>query len=84
MLPREIEEIRASQSRMIAREEKFERKRKASATVTNSKRVVKKAKTEGDIEKVIKEDTKSTTKEGDVKEEIKPQVKPSITLDKNK
>ena len=38
----------------------------------------------GDVEKVIKEDTKSFTKEGGVKDEIKPEVKPSITLDKNK
>ena len=38
----------------------------------------------GDVEKVIKEDTKSSTKEGDLKGDIKPEVKPSVTLDKNK
>ena len=84
VLPREMEEIRASQSKMLAREEMFEKKRKPSVTVTNSEGVVKKAKTEGDVKKVIKEDTKSSNKEGDMKDEIKPEVKPSVTLDKNK
>ena len=46
VLPREMEEIRASQSKMLAREEMFEKKRKPSATVTNSEGTVKKAKTE--------------------------------------
>ena len=76
ILPREMEEIRASQSKMLAREEMFEKKRKPSATITNSEGVVKKAKTEGDVEKVIKEDTKLSTKEGDVKGDMKPEVKP--------
>ena len=84
VLPREMEEIRALQSRMLARVEKFEKKGKPIATITNSEGVVKKARTEGDVEKVIKEDTKSITKERDVKEEIKPEVNPSVTLDKNK
>ena len=47
VLPREMEEIRASQSKMIAREEMFEKKRKPSATVSNVEGVVKKAKTGG-------------------------------------
>ena len=38
----------------------------------------------GDVEKVIKEDTKPSTKEGDAKQDIKSEVKPSVTLDKNK
>ena len=84
VLPREMEEIRASQSKMIAREEMFEKKRKPSATVSNIEGVVKKAKTGGDIEKVIKEDTKPSTKEGDAKQDIKSDVKPSVTLDKTK
>ena len=67
ILPREMEEIRASQSKMIAREEMFEKKRKPSATVSNVEGAVKKAKTGGDVEKVIKEDTKPSTKEGDAK-----------------
>ena len=58
ILPRVMDEIRASQSKMLAREEMFEKERKPSATVSNSEGVVKKAKTEGDVEKVIKEDTK--------------------------
>ena len=49
---------------MLAREEMFEKKRKPSATVSNSEGVVKKAKTEGDVDKVIKESTKPSTKEG--------------------
>ena len=53
----------------------MKKKRKPSATVT---------KTEGDVDKVIKESTKPSTKEGSVKEEIKPDVKPSVTLDKTK
>ena len=69
---------------MLAREEMFEKKRKPSATVSSSEGVVKKSKTEGDVEKVIKESPKPSTKEGDVKEELKPDVKPSITLDKSK
>ena len=35
VLPREMEEIRASQTKMLAREESFEKKRKPSATVSN-------------------------------------------------
>ena len=64
VLPREMEEIRASQSVMLAREEMFEKKGKPSATVSCSEGVVKKSKTEGDVEKVIKESPKPSTKEG--------------------
>ena len=84
VLPRQMEEIRASQSVMLAREEMFEKKRKPSATVSSSEGVVKKPKTEGDVVKVIKESPKPSTKEGGVKEEVKPDVKPSVTLDKSK
>ena len=84
VLPRQIEEIRASQSAMLAREEMFEKKRKPSATVSTSEGVVKKAKTEGDVVKVTKESPKLYNKEGDVKEETKPETKPSVTLDKTK
>ena len=38
----------------------------------------------GDVENVIKEDTKDSNKEGDGKQAIKAEVKPSVTLDKNK
>ena len=81
ILSREMEKIRASQSKMIAREEMFEKKRKPSATVSNVEGVVKKAKTWGDVEKVINQDTKPSTKEGDAKQDIKLDVKPSVTLD---
>ena len=64
ILPREIEEIRVSQSTILAWEEMFEKKRKPSTTVTNSERIVKKIKTDRDVEKMIKEDTKLSTKEG--------------------
>ena len=84
ILPREMEEIRASQSRMLDREEKFEKRGSLVKTVTTSEEVVKKAKTEGDVEKVIKEDIKLSIKEGDVKDENKDQVKPSVVLDKIK
>ena len=84
VLPREMEEIRASQSKMLAREEMFEKKRKPSATVSSSEGVVKKPKTEGDIAKVIKESPKPSTKELGVKGEVKSDVKPSVTLDTSK
>ena len=64
VLPREMEEIRSSQSAMLAREEMFEKKRKPSATVTSTEGVVKKSKTEGDVEKVVKESPKPPNKEG--------------------
>ena len=53
VLPREMEEIRASQSVMLAREEMFE-KRKPSATASSSEGVVKKSKTEGMLRKSLK------------------------------
>ena len=62
----------------------MKKKRKSSATVSSSEGVVKKFKTEGAVEKVIKESPKPSTKEGGVKEEVKPDVKPSVTLDKSK
>ena len=60
------------------------KKRKPSANASSSEGVVKKSKTEGDVEKDIKESPKPSTKEGGVKEEVKPDVKPSVTLDKTK
>ena len=64
VLPKEMEQIRASQSAMLAREELYEKKRKPSSTVTSSQGASKKARTEEDVEKVIKGDTKTSTKEG--------------------
>ena len=84
VLPKEMDEIRASQSAMLAREEMFEKKRKPSSTVSTSEGVVKKPKIEGDVVKVIKESPKLYNKQGDVKEETKPETKPSVTLDKSK
>ena len=87
VLPREMEEIRTSQSKMLDREEKLEKKSSLVLQLPVVRGVAKKAKTEGDVDKKIKEDTKSNTKdtkEGDVKDENKDQVKPSVVLDKNK
>ena len=84
VLPRQMEEIRASQSAMLAREEMFEKKWKPSATVSTSEGIVKKPKTEGDVVEVTKESPKLYNKEWDVKEETKPETKPSVTLDKTK
>ena len=47
VLPRQMEEIRASQSAMLAREEMFEKKRKPCATVSTSEGVVKKPRQRG-------------------------------------
>ena len=84
VLPQEMDEIRASQYTMLAREEMYERKRKPVATVSKSEGVAKKSKTEEDVVKVIKESPKSLNREGDIKEEKKVEVKPSVTLDKTK
>ena len=64
VLPRETEQIRASQSAILAREEMIEKKRKPCATVSSSEGVAKKLKTEGDVEKVMKDSPKDSTKEG--------------------
>ena len=71
VLSREMEEIRASQSKMLVREEKLDKKRKPSATITSSEGVPKKAKTDEGDDKKIKEDTKPNTKEWDVKMKIR-------------
>ena len=84
VLPRQMEEIRASQSAMLAREEMFEKKGSLVQLSVVLRGVAKKSKTEGNVEKVIKESPKPSTKEGGVKEELKPDVKPSVTLDKSK
>ena len=69
---------------MLEREEKLDKKRKPSVTITSSEGVPKKAKCDEGDDKKIKENTKSITKEGDVKDENKEQVKLSVVLDKNK
>ena len=69
---------------MYEREEKLEKKRKPSATITTSEGVPKKAKTDEVDDKKTKEDAKLNTKEGDVKESNKDKVKPCVVLDKNK
>ena len=81
VLSREMEEIRASQSKMLVREEKLDKKRKPSATITSSE---KKAKTDEVDDKKIKEDTKSNTKEGDVKDEKRIKSSPVLFLIKTR
>ena len=84
VLPKEMDAIRASQSKMIEREEKLEKKRKPSATITSTEGVCKKSKSdEGDDEK-NKDETKSDTKEGNVKLEVQDEDKPNVVLDKKK
>ena len=51
VLPREMEEIRASQSKMLAREEMFEKKRKPSVTVSNSEGLLKMPRQRGMLRK---------------------------------
>ena len=45
---------------------------------------MKKSKTEGDVDKVMKQHPNAPIKAGGVKEEVKPDIKPSVTLDKSK
>ena len=66
-----MEEITVSQSKMLEREEKLDKKRNPRATITNSEGIPKKAKSDEGDDKKIKEDTKSITKEGDVKMKIR-------------
>ena len=54
VFPREMNDIRASQSAMLAREEMFEKKRKPSATVTSSEGVVRSPKQRGMLRKLLK------------------------------
>ena len=76
--------ISASQSKTLAREEKLEKKRKPSATITSSEGVPKKPKSDEGDDKKTKDETKSDTKEGDVNLEVKDEGKPSAVLDKKK
>ena len=64
VLPREKEEIRASQSKMLAREEMFEKKRKVSSTVSNVEGVVKKAKTGGVLRKSLRKILRNQIRRG--------------------
>ena len=69
VLPKEMDAIRASQTKMLERKDKLEKKRKPSATVT-TRGGPKKAKSDEVNDKKIKEDTKQSTKERDVKEVV--------------
>ena len=84
VLPQEMDAITTSQSKMLEREEKLEKKRKPSATITSSEGVPKKPKTDEGNDKKNKEKTKPDTKDGDAKEKNKDKIKPSVVLDKNK
>ena len=54
VLPRDMEQSRASQSVMLAREEMFGKKRKSTATVSSTEGIVKKFKTEGMLIRLLK------------------------------
>ena len=64
VLPQEMDAIRASQSKMLEREENLEKKRKPSATITSSEGVPKKPKTDEGDDKKDNEEPKSDTKGG--------------------
>ena len=64
VLPREMEQIRASQSTMLAREEMFEKKGSLVQLSVALRGGAKKLKTEGDFEKVIKDSPKDSSKGG--------------------
>ena len=64
VLPREMEEIRASQSVMLAREEMFEKKGSLVQLSVALRGLLKSPRQRGDVEKVIKESPKPSTKEG--------------------
>ena len=82
VIPREMEEIRASQSKMLDREEKLEkRKPSTSLQLLVVRGLPRRPRLRGGDDKKIKEDAKSNTKEGNVKDENKYQVKPSVVLD---
>ena len=56
---------------MLEREEKLEKKRKPSATITSTEGVPKKPKTDEGDDKKNKEETKPDTKEGMLKRTIR-------------
>ena len=59
-----MEEIRASQSVMIAREEMFEKKRKPSATVSSSEGLLRSPRQRGMLRKSLKKVSKNPLKRG--------------------
>ena len=64
LLPAELEAVRASQDKMIEREEKLEKKRKPTSTVTSSEVTPKKVKIVEDTKENTKEETKLDKKIG--------------------
>ena len=64
VLPREMEEIRASQSVMLAREEMFEKKGSLVQLSVALRGLLRSPRQRGMLRKVIKESPKASTKEG--------------------
>ena len=84
VLPGQMEEIRASQSVMLAREEMFEKKGSLVQLSVVLRGLLRSARQRGMLRKSSKKVPKETIKEGGVKEEVKSEIKPSVTLDKSK
>ena len=64
VLPREMEDIRASQSVMLAKEEMFEKKRKPSTTVSSSEGLLKSPRQRGMLRKSLKKVPSHALKRG--------------------
>ena len=62
VLPTEMEAIRASQSKMIEKEGKLEKKKNPTSTVTQSERALKKVKKDENRENNTKEENKEETR----------------------
>ena len=84
VLPREMKEIRASQSNMLDGG-KIGKKGSLVLQFLVLRQLPRRPRLRGVlIKRLRKIYTKSNTKEGDVKDENKDKVKPSVVLDKNK
>ena len=84
VLPREMEEIRSSQSAMLAREEMFEKKGSLVQLSVVLRGLLRSPRQRGMLRKSLKRVPIHPLRRGGVKEELKPDIKPSVTLDKTK
>ena len=84
VLPREMEEIRSSQSAMLAREEMFEKKGSLVQLSVVLRGLLRSPRQRGMLRKSLKKVPIHPLRRGGVKEELKPDIKPSVTLDKTK
>ena len=90
VLPFEIEAIRASLEKMLARVESYEKERKSKSPIVETESAPKKPNVEPKVSKdttlPTKDEIKEKNKKQDTKEvkETKPDVKPSVVLDQVK